>query len=1662
MTDPIIQGLDPRLASLGELIGLLDPASQGDDLYTLHTAWFKNPITPIQSIPTERRPELLDFIVSFLGQPETGGLAGSDGQTWYPIEYQQNGTTVTTGLSLITYGLASADPCPLALGAKHEYSTASLQATLLMELPLLDLASGTFPLAHGDSQPVCVALQLRGSGGAAFTHDTVSLSGLDLTAKLYLTKAPEIDLLLRDFSIAGAAPKDLSLIELAKDPGALVGVLLKSFITAALKAATDAAISGKTDPEKAKIQAMESDLLWLLGLTTGSGIPEVQWADLPKGFGKVWTGWFDSILSNTATLKAWLHGIYCLFQGFDAAQRKDKLDADLGGAGTAADPFAVSIFAVAGSQFKLTLSVDNAAGVSKFTPGIMLSSAPIPASGDIGIRLTATASVGGMSISANSFHATLLPAATLSAIVEQKSKAPLFVYTSQKPEDAISPNLFSAGIRFGGDGGQKLAPFADFEQTGVKRLALIDLLTNAKAITDPTGWLLEKLQDPDLWNQLLTQALPADSGITYQDGGLEFSATPADGSKIGVRAAIFESKGISLNLAAGAAIDWLTLSMNAGLTLADVTHPGAPALTFEATMGGDAASTTTPTLKAGFSDGVFLLAVELPIPNSTETITLSLVPFKALDAFSIDKIWPMLEGAVLGNAAVKTWLDTSLQGVPNCSVGSILTDWELFEKQGGTYRFVRTGSDIDFAKLKKLSPVDLIKAAMTQFLASVDEFQLLKIADGQGVYLIHDKTANRYGIRVAVSGLLLSGGGSGGGDAGSTKVTFQAGKWMELETAADNWLQKAWTPNAPPQAQPPNPGIHVDLLTVNAGTAKFSPGLKLVSVGVDVEGTAKNPLFDIKGYRAEGIQTRLYLDASGGSSVQLGAGVRLDRASIPLGPGTGGDSGSKNPVASGLLSSGSAPGSDTANAPVNPVFGVQIAYAKRFSGAILGTDPKAGGKVWIPVEKSFGPLYCRKVGLGFDDHRRLLVGYDGSVALGPLGIDLMDLAVGIPLATPQTFSEYSLDLGGLNLSFNGGPIAISGSFLESRTGQGAVQYTGAAMIQATGFSISGIGSYTTIGGSPSLFVFAVLNKDLGGPAFFFVTALAAGFGFKRKLILPSIEGVLDFPLVRVIREPDYIGQSADPTADFEKINAAIPPDPSSYWLAVGVRFLSFGQINTVALLSVSFGADFSIAVLGVSTITVPSNLPAGQPPICYAELALRAEFHPSAGVLSVEARLTSNSYIFEKDCKLTGGFAFYTWFSGPHEGDFVVTLGGYHPRFLPPSHYPVVPRVGIDWRVNGNLRITGELYFALTPSCLMAGGKLSAVYDAGWLRAWFIAYADFLVSWKPFHYDIQIGVSLGASATVSIDLGLFTISISISFELGVDLHIWGPKFAGTARIKFYVVSFTLSFGDTSPAPPPLLWPEFATTFLPEPSSVCGVAFTGGLLREYKKGAETVAIVNGPDFAFTVQSQAPCTGIAWNGDQTLPEGSDPSKALLGVAPMYTSGLKSTLQATVTRNGTPAQKLDSSIFKTTLIRKGFPQALWGSGKPDLSQPSAKVLPNVPAGIQIELSEAGKRSQIRHSAPAMQIQFFAYEVIPKRIAWATVPLPDTIIAPGTHTLANTLCDPDVSKIRAGILGVLAAATPYPLNVVDQSSLTGTATQAASIFQSAPTYAALGQLLP
>jgi hypothetical protein len=579
------------------------------------------------------------------------------------------------------------------------------------------------------------------------------------------------------------------------------------------------------------------------------------------------------------------------------------------------------------------------------------------------------------------------------------------------------------------------------------------------------------------------------------------------------------------------------------------------------------------------------------------------------------------------------------------------------------------------------------------------------------------------------------------------------------------------------------------------------------------------------------------------------------------------------------------------------------------------TATSQDGVRWINLQKQLGPLAFERVGVKYADSKVTAL-LDASFAAGGLTIGLN----GLSMSSPLTEFNPTFGLDGLGIDFKNASVEIGGTFLKEENG-----FAGMAVIKTPALSLSAIGAYAYADGEPSLFIYAVLDYPLGGPAFFYVTGVAAGFGYNRRLLMPGIEQVASFPLVLQATgnssppPTDQAGRSNRLQTEIWSLNRYIPIENGQYFMAVGLKFTSFKQIDSFALLVVQFGNKFEIDLLGLSTLKVPGGVGDGAAitPVAEAQLALKAVFIPSEGFLGVRAQLTSNSYILSRACRLTGGFAFYSWFKGEHAGDFVLTLGGYHPNFKVPAHYPQVPRLGFAWRVSDNFYLRGELYFALTANALMAGGRLDALFQTSNIKAWFIAGADFLIAWKPYHYEISVFVSLGLEVTFSF-FGTHTIGLSAS----AGLKLWGPEFGGEAHIKvkvlFFKIPVDITFGSQSKAIPAISFAEFEKSYLPaEPSQMCSVTIQSGLLETVTENGEEIWIVNPKEMAFATNSTIPSdSGKLFGSENSWSNGT------VGVQPMGVQTEEITTTHEVVISG-----LDTTLLKATPIIKKVPSALWG---------------------------------------------------------------------------------------------------------------------------------------
>ena len=627
------------------------------------------------------------------------------------------------------------------------------------------------------------------------------------------------------------------------------------------------------------------------------------------------------------------------------------------------------------------------------------------------------------------------------------------------------------------------------------------------------------------------------------------------------------------------------------------------------------------------------------------------------------------------------------------------------------------------------------------------------------------------------------------------------------------------------------------------------------------------------------------------------------------------------------------------------------------------TQPASTGSnaKWFKIQKSLGPVYFERVGLQYQD-AKVWVLLDAALSGAGLTLSLDGLAFKSPL---KPFAP-EFDLQGLGMAFKRGDLEIGGALLK-RPAPAINAFDGALVLRYKRLAIEAVGSYETIEGRPSLFLYALIDYPLGGPAFFYVEGGAVGFGYNRTFTTPTIEKVAEFPLVK-----QALGQSKLTLTELvNQLQEYVKPTVGEYFLAAGVKFTSFKTIKGFVLLTILFGEHVEIDLLGKATLTSPAGVESGKA-LMSATLLFLGRFLPKEGFLMVMAQLAPDARLFAPDCHLSGGFAWYCWFDGKHKGDFALTLGGYHKSFLVPDHYPRVPRLAMNWQVNSNLSLKAEAYFALTPSALMAGGKLEINWHSGNLQAWLRAEIDFLMGWQPFYYNGHAYVALGVRYCFE-----FFGRQEISAELTAQLDLWGPEFSGRARVQWNLLAFEVSFGpNNEPRPPDALkWLDFRKAFLPkhgepmftvtaEAGKVAqGTASAAGVNTASGTKGANLGCLNPRNLCITVRSPLPIkepkendtrNNLLKNAKDLRTDITEPK---LGIAPMNKKAAEwkeSLVKITIFRTDVHPKENKSDLFRATRIRNNVPASLWGEKMdPNDRRDDPPLLKDATCGYELCLS-------------------------------------------------------------------------------------------------------------
>lgn len=469
--------------------------------------------------------------------------------------------------------------------------------------------------------------------------------------------------------------------------------------------------------------------------------------------------------------------------------------------------------------------------------------------------------------------------------------------------------------------------------------------------------------------------------------------------------------------------------------------------------------------------------------------------------------------------------------------------------------------------------------------------------------------------------------------------------------------------------------------------------------------------------------------------------------------------------------------------------------------ATTGLRVKASGgiEIALTIHKQLGPIDFQTVYLAL----RILP--DGKLSqevsaglagnLGPLHVSIERMGVLMDLRFAESvdarFGPFDTRLGfkppnGVGLVVDAG-IVTGGGYLYFDFDRG--EYAGVLELSiAEIVSVKAIGLITTRmpDGSKGFSLLIIITAEFGAgiQLGFGFTLLGVGgiLGLNRTMNLqPLMEGVRSGAINSIMFPQNPVENAARIISD---LRAIFPPYEGKFLIGPMAR-LGWG---TPTLVSISLGIIIeipgNIVIVGMLKIA----LPAEDAPLIVIQVNFAGAIEFDKKRLYFFASLFESRILF---LTLEGEMGLLVAWGD--NANFVVSVGGFHPRFNPPPlPFPSPRRIVVSILNTAVARIRTETYFAVTSNTVQFGSRTEVMFDVGAARVDGHLAFDALFQFSPFYFIIEISASVSLKV---FGLGLFSIRLQFALEGPTP---WRAHGTGTLSLFFFDVSadFDITWGDS--------------------------------------------------------------------------------------------------------------------------------------------------------------------------------------------------------------------------------------------------------------------------
>lgn len=450
----------------------------------------------------------------------------------------------------------------------------------------------------------------------------------------------------------------------------------------------------------------------------------------------------------------------------------------------------------------------------------------------------------------------------------------------------------------------------------------------------------------------------------------------------------------------------------------------------------------------------------------------------------------------------------------------------------------------------------------------------------------------------------------------------------------------------------------------------------------------------------------------------------------------------------------------------------------------------------FPIHKDMGIVDFKKVGWSIAKTEKenalgakLAITTTVTSKLGPVYIQVEKIGMKLEVSMPEeggSWETTDLDFGflppkGVGIRIDAKAIS-GGGFLELDWENH--RYAGVLALNFLDLELVAVGLINTRlpnnrpGFSMLISIGVIFDPPFQLPYQFTLNGVGGLVGINRTMKVDVLQDRIRDGAINSIMFPRDVIENAPKI--ISDLRAIFPPQEGH---TVVAPFLKIGWgASTIVEVDLGIFLEFPFSgrliLLGGIGIYLPNK--AVEERLVEIHVDVFGDFNFSESYVLIEGRLRDSQV---EGITLNGGFAFVLdWGTQPQ---FLMSVGGYHPRYQKPARFPDIPRLSAQIKKGDDFRATCKYYQAITSNSYQIGFSADLLVKKGKAIATGYFEMNALLQFDPLYFEFDVKISIRVAYR------------SRTFA-GVDLEflLSGPKpwrATGFAKIKILFFSLKIKF-----------------------------------------------------------------------------------------------------------------------------------------------------------------------------------------------------------------------------------------------------------------------------